>query len=69
MTIRQIPTHLEIYFWTVVIRLISESKFVQHCLREAYLLKEARLSSLLKLGLVISGMAMLFGIILGLAGA
>lgn len=68
MTIRQIPAHLEIYFWTVVIRLISESKFAQHCLRQAYHLRTASPGSLVRLGLALSGAGLLFGIILGLLG-
>lgn len=68
MTIRQIPAHLEIYFWTVVIRLISESKFVQHCIRQAYQLKSASPGSLIRLGLALSAAGLLTGIILGLLG-
>ena len=69
MTIRQIPAHLEIYFWTVVIRLISESNLVRYCVKEAYQLKSASLSTILKLGLLLSGAGILIGILLGLLGA
>jgi hypothetical protein len=68
MTIRQLPAHLEIFFWTFIIRLISESKFVQYCMREAYQLKSARLDSFIRLGLVIFGAGMMIGIFLGLLG-
>ena len=69
MTIHQIPAHLEIYFWTFIIRLISESKIVQYCMKEAYQLRSARLGSLIRLGLLISAAGMLLGIFLGLLGA
>jgi hypothetical protein len=68
MTIRQIPAHLEIYFWTVIIHLISESKIAQYMVKEAYRLRSAHLTLLIRLGLIISAAGMLIGIFLGLLG-
>ena len=34
--IRHISNHMEIYFWSTLITLMSESEFLQRCIRNAY---------------------------------
>lgn len=68
MEIKQIPTRLEVYFWLIVIRLISQSKFVQACLREVYALKSMQPGLVVTLTLVWSGAGLILGIVLGLLG-
>ena len=68
MEIKQLPARLEVYFWSIVIRMISQSKFAQTCLREVYTLKSVQSGPIIILALVWSGFGLLIGIVLGLMG-
>jgi len=67
MNIRIIPTHVEIYFWSTIITLMSESSFLQRCLRYVYYFKLNRKHNRLLLeALVWSIIGLLLGFTLGL---
>jgi hypothetical protein len=68
METRLIPARLQVFFWTIIIRLISESRLAQRCLQQFYQLKDANIASVIKLSLVCLGAGMLLGLLLGLAG-
>lgn len=42
MNIRHVPTQIEVYFWSRIITLMSESRFMQRCMRDAYHFKPTR---------------------------
>jgi len=68
METRLIPARLQVFFWTIIIRLISESRLAQRCLQLLYQLKDANTKSVIKVSLVCLGAGMLLGLLLGLVG-
>lgn len=65
---RLIPARLQVFFWTIIIRLISESRLAQSCLQQLYQLKDTQTPALIRVSLVCLGAGLLFGILLGLIG-
>jgi hypothetical protein len=63
-----ISARLQVFFWTIVIRLISESRLAQSCLQQLYQLKDTKGAALLRVSLVCLGIGVLLGMLLGLAG-
>ena len=68
METRLIPARLQVFFWTIIIRLISESRLAQSCLQQLYQLKDTNTAALIRVSLVFLGAGLLFGILLGLVG-
>ncbi len=68
METRLIPARLQVFFWTIIIRLISESRLAQSCLQQLYQLKDTNTAALIRVTLVCLGAGLLFGILLGLVG-
>jgi len=68
MNTRQISARLQVFFWTIIIRLISDSQLAQRCLQQLYQLKDAHPGSLVKISLVCIGAGILLGYLLGIAG-
>jgi len=68
MDTRLIPARLQVFFWTIIIRLISESRLAQTCLQQLYQLKDAKTASLIRVSLICLGAGMLLGLLLGLVG-
>ncbi|MCK5428445.1 MAG: hypothetical protein KAI94_03185 [Anaerolineales bacterium] len=67
MNIRLVPTQLEVYFWSTVITMMSESSFMQRCIRNVYHFKLTRKHSKLLLeALAWSIVGLLLGFTLGL---
>jgi hypothetical protein len=70
MNIRLIPTSIEIYFWSVVISLLSDSEVFQHVVRMLHgWATTGQMGRYLRVALWISSFGFLMGIILGIAGA
>jgi hypothetical protein len=68
MVIHLIPPRLQVIFWTIIIRLISESRLAQRCLQQLYQLKDAKTDSVIKYSLVCLAAGILLGYLLGLVG-
>jgi hypothetical protein len=68
MDTRQISARLQVFFWTIIIRLISDSRLAQRCLQQLYQLKDAKAASLVKVSLACLGAGILLGYLLGVAG-
>jgi hypothetical protein len=67
MNIRLVPTQLEVYFWSTVITLMSESSFMQRFIRDAYNFKLTRKHTKLLLEAIAwSIIGLLLGFTLGL---
>jgi hypothetical protein len=70
MNIRHVPNQLEIYFWSSIIALMSESRFMQRCMRDAYHFKPTKKhTKLLIEGIAWSIIGLLLGFALGLLSA
>jgi hypothetical protein len=68
MDTRQLSARLQVFFWTIVIRLISDSRLAQRCLQQLYQLTDAKAASLVKVSLVCLGAGIVLGYLLGVAG-
>ena len=68
METRLIAARLQVFFWTIIIRLISDSRLAQRCLQQLYELKDAKTASVIKVSLVCLGAGILLGYLLGLVG-
>ena len=68
MISRQVATRIEVYFWSSIIWLISESRFAQRCLQAIYQLKPARQAFSLPVVLACAIIGALLGILLGVFG-
>jgi hypothetical protein len=68
METRIISARLQVFFWTIIIRLISDSRLAQRFLQQLYLLKDASTASVVRVALLCLGAGMLVGLLLGLAG-
>lgn len=68
MHTHQFSARLQVFFWTIIIRLISDSRLAQRCLQQLYELKDAKAASLVKVSLVCLGAGIVLGYLLGVAG-
>jgi hypothetical protein len=68
MHTHQFSARLQVFFWTIIIRLISDSRLAQRCLQQLYELKDAKAGSLVKVSLACLGAGILLGYLLGVAG-
>lgn len=70
MNIRHVPTQLEVYFWSTVITVMSESRLMQRFMRDAYHFKPARKhTKLLIEAIAWSLIGLLIGFALGILSA
>ena len=68
MATHLISARLQVLFWTIIIRLISDSRLAQRCLQQLYQLKDAKTDSVIKVSLVCLAVGILLGYLLGLVG-
>jgi hypothetical protein len=68
METRQISARLQVFFWTIVIRIISNSRIAQRCLQQLYQLKDVKAISVIRVSLACLGAGILLGYLLGLVG-
>ena len=69
MKLQFIPSTIEIYFWSLVISLLTDSELVQRIVRKAHTWgASGEFGRAMRLALAIGGAAFLLGIILGIAG-
>ena len=68
METRQISARLQVFFWMIVIRIISNSRLAQSCIQGLYQLKDVKAVSVLRVSLICLGAGMLLGYLLGLVG-
>ncbi len=69
MKLQLIPSTIEIYFWSLVISLLSDSELVQRFVQKVHAwIASGEFGRALRLVLVIAGAAFLVGAILGIAG-
>ena len=68
MVTHLIPARLQVFFWTIIIRLISDSRLAQRCLMQLYQLKDAKTDSIIKVSLVCLALGIVVGYLLGLVG-
>jgi len=69
MNIRLIPTNLEIYFWSFLISLLSDSEVIQRLVRQVHAWAiSGQLSRYLRLALIAAATGFFAGLILGIAG-
>ncbi len=69
MNIRLIPTSIEIYFWSFIIALLSDSEVVQRFVRKLhYWMTTGKLRRAFHLALLASTTGFLLGAVLGFSG-
>ncbi len=69
MKLQLIPSTIEIYFWSLVISLLSDSRLVQRIVQKVHTqIASGDFGRALRLALIIAGAAFLLGVILGIAG-
>jgi len=69
MKLQLIPSSIEIYFWSLVISLLSDSELVQRIVQKVHAwVASGEFRHALRWTLFIAGAAFLLGVILGIAG-
>jgi len=69
MNIRLIPNNLEIYFWSLIISLLSDSEVIQRLFRLVHAWAiSGQMLRYLRMALVACGAGFMMGLILGIAG-
>lgn len=69
MNIRLIPNSIEIYFWSMIISLLSDSEVIQRLFRGVHAwASSGQMSRYLRFALVASAIGFFIGLFLGIAG-